>query len=201
VDAIDAWLTDHEVEAFACADVYEACVHLLREYENVPDLVLMGADWLAEDELGIVRYVRETWPQAVMVLYGAAAPAGLDLLPLTLTCRTDAGLQELLAKPPAQVVRQLRARATPRSPAAPLPAVAAAPAGPSVVEPPRLRPLKNEPPLPPGSAPTSRPAASPADPDLSASLGGGLKLTAADPPRSILTAEELAALLDLPDES
>lgn len=108
VEMLDAWLARHKVDVTALADVYEACVHLVTSYEHIPDLALIGADWLAADEFSIVAYIRQTWPRTGVVVYGGTRETPLvDVLPMMLTCRTEAALQELLAGTPADVVRRL----------------------------------------------------------------------------------------------
>lgn len=131
VEAVDAWLAGHGVDVVGLPDVYAACVHILQHYADVPDLVLLGADWLAEDEFALLTYVRQTWPRAGVIVYGS--PAGtplLDILPLMRTCRTEAALRALLAEPPAAVLDALFEQAAalaaplpaPEAPAAPAPA-------------------------------------------------------------------------------
>ncbi len=187
-DALDRWLADHKVQTTAFADVYEACVHLLREYEDIPDVVAIGTDWLAADELAIVRYARETWPRAIIVLCGAAAGAALDTSPLTVACRSDAALQELLAETPLHLLERLCARAAAIPEEIP-PPVVSVPAA-SVPQLPRLRAAS---PVSPAVVP--RPAGGRADPTADAKL----RPATTEAPGSILTAEELSALLDAPD--
>jgi hypothetical protein len=107
VDAIDAWLTAHGVEIVPFNDVYASCVHLLTCYEHIPDLVLVGTDWLAGDELAIVSYVRQTWPRCGIIIYGDAESPAVELLPLVLTCRGPTALGALLARGPDELVRRL----------------------------------------------------------------------------------------------
>jgi len=209
-EAIDAWLSDHDVEVLACADVYEACVHLLREYHNVPEMVVIGTDWLAPDELAIVRYARETWPRAAIVVYGAGASPAPEASPLTIACGSDAALRTVLADSPAQLLERLCLRTVTVPADDLLPTRAATPTpeyGPVF---PPLRPT-------PAGAPTvtrspdgsrtrvSAPGCAPPDCDRRASRGRGalatrppLTLSSTDAARSILTAEELSALLDTP---
>ncbi|MEW6252779.1 MAG: hypothetical protein AB1716_19255, partial [Planctomycetota bacterium] len=100
-EALDAWLTRAGVDVLGFDDVYAACVHLLRGYERVPDLALVGVDWLDADELRIVTFIRQTWPHAGIVVYGAARDLPLfDFLPLTLTCRGEAAVARLLSGAP-----------------------------------------------------------------------------------------------------
>lgn len=108
VEALDGWLARHHVETTALADAYEACVHLITQYEHIPDLALIGADWLADEEFNIVAYIRQTWPHTGIVVYGRARELPLaGLLPMMLTCQTEAALKELLAGTPAEVLQHL----------------------------------------------------------------------------------------------
>lgn len=190
-DTVDAWLSRHGVEVVAPADVYDACAQLLLEFDRIADLVLIGTDWLAPDDLRIVRYIRETWPRSAIVLYGGGAEtAGAELTPFVWPCRTGADLARLVAAPPADVLRHLAEEALPRTltgPSAELPALRRPPVG---------DPPGHVPPVRPDSRGRPQAAAS----DGSVALGGGPGRVAAETPRSLLTAEELAALLDGPLE-
>jgi hypothetical protein len=132
VEALDHWLARHHVDVIPFADVYDACVHLIKDCEHIPDLALIGADWLADDEFNIVTYIRQTWPRTGIVVYGGARETPLvDLLPMMLTCRTEAALQQLLAGTPTDLVRRLWTDIA--EPALP-PAPRAIPTGKAVVE-------------------------------------------------------------------
>lgn len=69
---VDAWLQRYSTSVSRCSDVFDACLNLIRSPEHVPDLVLLGADYLLTDELNIFDYLRETWPSAIVVVYGDA---------------------------------------------------------------------------------------------------------------------------------
>lgn len=177
--AIDDWLARNAVAVTGFADVYDACLYLLRQYERIPDLALLGADWLADDELPLIAYLRQTWPRTVMVVYGGAtAPVRVDLLPLTVTVYGPAALDTLLADTPADLVgRHLSERPSgveQRTPPAGSP----------------HRPVPNGPRLPVLGLDSVCGAAAPGD------SPSDLELPRFEWPRSILTAEELAALLD-----
>lgn len=189
-EAIDAWLSRHEVETISVADVYEACVYLLKHYECVPDLALLGTAWLTEDELSIVRYIRETWPRVGVVIYGGAAETpAFDSSPFTRICRSQAALERVLAEPPAHLLQQLCQQA---APARPLPAA------------PGLRREVDEPLRRPPAAHETRPADPTEGPQaIGDAPGGPAKASSAetDPPYAPLTAEELSALLERTDET
>lgn len=188
--ALNAWLERHGVEVIGFDDVYRACVHLLRRYERIPDLALVGTDWLMDDEINIVAFLRQTWPRVAVILYGGTHESPLvELLPLTRTCRGAAGLSELTSRSPDELLRELTADAGP----------------------PPSRPLVEW----RDSAESDRGGEQrgmragdrAAAPRIEASEIGerseepraALKLSNTESPRSILTAEELAALLDLPE--
>jgi hypothetical protein len=99
--AISSWLERHRVEVVGCTDPYEACAFALTHPKPAPDLAVIGADWLAPDELAIVNYFRETWPRVATVVYGSPqVTAGLQATPLTLVCRSGGAIQRLLAGSP-----------------------------------------------------------------------------------------------------
>jgi hypothetical protein len=127
VEALDAWLARHQVEVTPFDDVYAACVHLLKHYEHIPDLVFVGADWLSRDELSIVSYVRQTWSRSGIIVYSDHPETPLfDFLPFVLTCRGDAAIRELLAATPADLVRRLGEQLRPLVLAPPPPGAVAA---------------------------------------------------------------------------
>jgi len=103
--ALDAWLSRHEVAVVGVEDVYEACVYLLKNYEQVPDLVLIGMDGLAEDEAAIIGRVRDTWPRAGIVIYGRPGAFAVPCVapPVQVCCTTEA-LDRLLSQTPAQLL-------------------------------------------------------------------------------------------------
>ena len=136
-ESLDAWLAQHQVESVPFGDVYEACVHLLQNYAHVPDLVLVGADWLSDDELNIVRYVRQTWSGAAIVVYGSAPDTPrVDILPLVLTCHGERGLRTLLSGTPAELVRRLAESVAPLEPLPAVPPSRPVAAAPRPIQPP-----------------------------------------------------------------
>jgi hypothetical protein len=123
-ELIDAWCRTHGVDAHVCGDAYDACVHLLKRADHVPDVVFIGVDWLAPDEHEIICYARETWPAVGLVLYGGA-PANPAATPPALVCASRGELSALLSEAPAALAarfEQLTELPTPRrdSAAAPL---------------------------------------------------------------------------------
>ena len=111
VEAVDTWLARHEVPVAAFDDAYDACVHLLLHCADIPDLAVVGVDWLTPDEFQILAYIRQTWPHAVIVVYGGEGELpGFDLLPLTQAYARDGGIQTMLADTPEEIVRRLRGR-------------------------------------------------------------------------------------------
>lgn len=118
-DAIDAWLRASAVEPVICVDAYEACVHLLKRAEDVPELVFVGVDWLAPDEQEVIRYVRDTWPAVGMVVYGAPLAPGVADTPLIRVCAARSDLLPLLAAPPAELVDRFAREGAPTAIGAP----------------------------------------------------------------------------------
>ncbi len=109
---IDRWLGDNGVAVERCGDVYRACVRLLRGPALVPELVVIGIDWLSPAQREICGYVRETWPASVQLRYGhEAAPQRPDALPLSYYCRVPDGLATLVAARPDQWIAAIRSRA------------------------------------------------------------------------------------------
>ena len=107
--AIAAWLERHGVEVVACADAFEACTIALTHSAAAPDLALIGADWLAPEELAISSYFRETWPELTIVIYGSAsATAGFEATALTHVCRSAAAVRRMLAATPGALVEESR---------------------------------------------------------------------------------------------
>jgi hypothetical protein len=113
VETIDAWLRAHRMEVVAFDDVYSCGAHLLIGYEQIPDLVFVGSDWLSADERSIVSYVRQTWPQCGIILYGDQELPASELVPLVLDCRGRMELETLLAAGPDELLRRLSAQLRP----------------------------------------------------------------------------------------
>ena len=168
---VDGWLCRHAVRTVTLADVYEACVHLLRHHADVPDLAFIGADWLRTEDGAILGYLRATWPSVAIVVY-SSGQRGLvgQADPRQRVCTSVQALRELLADPPGRLLECIYGEANGR------PAVAVSLVGES--ENASLRPTAREIPSCAGSPGLQR-----VEPE-------------ADPPRSILTHEELSALLD-----
>jgi hypothetical protein len=188
VEAVNAWLARHAVDVVGFRNVYDACVYLLKHYETVPDLALVGTDWLAHDELSIVQYIRETWPRVGVLVYGENDSPVVDLSHLTMTCRSPADLERILEHPPGDVLQRLAFEAH-------------APAGPA---PRRSRPAALRPSRAPTAStshaqPTECLTPTPADLPSATTPAVPSPLPSAAP-RSRLTDEELSALLDAQDE-
>jgi hypothetical protein len=164
---VDDWLRAHAVHRIAFDDVYDACLHLLREPQPVPLLVFIGSDWLMPEELVIAQYARQVWSSTPCLVYGSEPRFALHPSPFgEQVFRSRAALRELLQGPPEHVADQLRAS----TPTAATSVVAARPAA------------------------AGQPGQRDARPGLSISSPED------EPPRSILTNEELSALLDDLDE-
>lgn len=179
-DALDGWLARHGVRVDGFGDVYETCVHLLTNYEQTADLALVGMDWLSDDECAIIPYLRQTWPRVGLVLYGAALNSPLiELLPMTLACRLGEPIRQLLAGTPQELLQRMSTKAAVEAREGPPRPRGVPEAGPALEPRPRTSPVK-------GSA-----------------VAGGMVdagPSCGEAPRSILTAEELAALLQDQEE-
>ena len=192
--AISAWLERHGVEVVACADAFEACTFALTHSAATPDLVLVGADWLAPDELAIIGYFRETWPGVTTVVYGSApATAGFEATRPTLVQRSATAVRRMLADAPGALLEEslkaLRAQAPLDDGWRPQPKL----------------PPSAEPQAPAAGTALPRPAIQTRDTEALGSeftprLTGQDSETASGPPppapQTILTREELAALLE-----
>ena len=187
-EEISAWLRDHRVEVTGFSDAYDLCVHLLQHSAEIPDLALVGADWLSPGEFAIVRYLRETWPGVGIVVYssGGETPP-CEPGPLTRVCRSSHALRQLLSESPERTLSRLRQEASLEAPQAAARSRADRPAA-----------IRETPSQTPASAPgasAAKPNGPPIDRDEQAD--GSKPGPAADqPPRGILTDEELSALLD-----
>lgn len=191
IDTIDGWLQEHCVQVAPFFNVYDACVHLLRHYDQIPDLVFLGADWLARDEFGIVRLVRETWPRVAIIVYGQTPETpSFDYAPLMCTCRSLDELHTLISDSPSALLRRLST-----DPLSAAPSAAPEPAVPIINTEPEMPPARRT------SQSRDDRESTVLDQDVDDSTAGpSLRVAqATEPPRSILTTEELSALLDGPD--
>lgn len=214
VDLVDGWLNQHALEVWGCADSFQACTQLLTAAGDPVQLAFLGVDWLGPDELAIVDYVRETWPRAGMVIYGSAPFGSLQAPDLAVYCGSRAALQAaldhtvdgLIAYLRRQSRRRAHSEATVSAEACDWPTVEAAvptslfavtaartPAGTAVVRNPQSvsspeAPAKAVAPASVQSDNTEQERATDTPPEAPGSV--------TEDPRSILTREELAALLD-----
>lgn len=194
---IERWLTANQVATRQAKDAFDACVVLAEKSQAAPEIVIVGLDWLADDELGLLNLVRETWHNCVLIAYSddrSRLPVLRD--PLALVCCDPAQLTALLAGTTAAFLKRMRdsaARtlANPRAHAAPrhLPASLAAPS-----EMPRVRDLpiarettNHQQPGPPDNFDG-------ADKELQISAGSAPESPAI--PSDLVSREELAALLN-----
>jgi hypothetical protein len=110
VEQFDRWLERHDVSSAVFEDAYAACVHLLQNYNAIPDLALVGADWLSADELSIIAYIRQTWPRTAIVVYvGQREAPRVELLPLTRVVAGEAAVREWTARTPSERVAEINA--------------------------------------------------------------------------------------------
>lgn len=100
-DDIDRWLRAYGVEATVFGDAFDACVFLLEHAEHVPDLILVGTDWLPADERQILDYLADTWPGAGFLLYGnGGMPISMPANSAAFVCRGQAALRAMLDESP-----------------------------------------------------------------------------------------------------
>ena len=105
--AVDNWLERHGVERVCCADALDACAFILKNSAHVPDLAFVGVDRLTADDLAIIKYLRETWPAIGIVLYGEHAELDPHTRATrTLVCPSRAALDEILAASPDRLLAQ-----------------------------------------------------------------------------------------------
>ncbi|MBW7903959.1 MAG: hypothetical protein LC135_14580 [Phycisphaerae bacterium] len=99
-DHICRVLRDAGITPVECLDALEACLHLLRNPQPTPEAVFIGVDWLTREDHVLVGYVRQTWPSVLIVLHGE----GGDAVPApgrpAILCRTAAELGQTLASVP-----------------------------------------------------------------------------------------------------
>ena len=180
-EAISSWLRHYRVGGTDFSDAFEACVYLLEQSEQTPDLAFVGTDWLTPDEFPIIRYIHETWPGVGVIVYGD----GGELPPqesgaLLWRCRSVDALRQLLAESPSVLLQRLRQRN-----------------GDDVAPLPKSEPEASVGPLPQPAPEQSCKQAPTRIPDRAC---GPRRYPRADErnslaSRSVLTAEELAALL------
>jgi len=70
-------------------------------------LAFVGTDRLTADDLAIIQYLRETWPAIAIVLYGEHPELDPHIRATrTLVCPSRAALDEILAAPPDRLLAQ-----------------------------------------------------------------------------------------------
>lgn len=103
--SVDRWLQSGDFSVQRFDDVYSACVYLVTNPDSPPDLVAVGASWLTSDELAIIAYVEQTWPDAPLMVYGWSDDAGRSGASRRVrVCRSSAELRVLLERLPADLV-------------------------------------------------------------------------------------------------
>ncbi len=102
--SVDLWLERGGFRVLRFEDPYSACAYLVTNQDDPPDLVVVGANWLTEDELAIIAYVEQSWPGVAQVVYGFPHDANLQGVPSrAVICRSNAQLRELLERSPGEV--------------------------------------------------------------------------------------------------
>ena len=193
-DAVDRWLRADNVEVVGLSDAYAACVHLLRQYENVADLALIGTDWLDTQEIRIVHYIRQTWPRIGVVMYGTGLNPTAESTPLTRVCSNDAALRKLLTQSPTAVLDALTREAQ-----VAFGEVFRVTGKRRDLNGARAEAPKTAPPRPASPRKLVKRTVEP-ESESRSDAPGRLFMDMPDPSPAMLTAEELAALLDASDE-
>jgi hypothetical protein len=110
-DDVGSWLARQRTDVIGCEDAYAALLAVLRGPAPGPQLVLLSADALDDDEASLVTHIRRAWPEALVVLYGRDVARFRSLEDLQV-CLWPArpSLREFLQQTPEQVVRAMRDR-------------------------------------------------------------------------------------------
>lgn len=102
---IDQWIERHALAGRVVDDPYHACALLIRAPQAIPELLFVGLDRLADDELQIVSLARETWPATLIISYGEPRPL-LCATGLRRHCDDAIAVERLLqAAGPAELIR------------------------------------------------------------------------------------------------
>lgn len=108
-ERIGAWLAREGAERIDCADAFDACVYALQNRGHDVAAVFVGTDWLAPDEYPVLHRLQETWPTAVTVVYGdGRAPYAVDPAARIYVCTTPRDLDQLLSERLEHVVERIR---------------------------------------------------------------------------------------------
>jgi len=112
-DLVCARLSAAGVKVIECADAIDACVHILRFPDPAPHVVFIGTEWLSREDYALMGYLRQTWPGVLVVLHGE----GYDTIPLdrsgpTAVCPTLADLKQLLSGGLDEMVEAARREAS-----------------------------------------------------------------------------------------
>lgn len=109
VTQVDRWLAGYDVRVQVCSDAYELCGIMARQYENAPDFVLIGTDWLLADEFQVFQFTHSTWPEALIIAYGCASDqVPLDVGARFFSCPSPRALVRLLAESPTTLLDRHR---------------------------------------------------------------------------------------------
>ena len=105
---VDRWLVANRVVTSDASDPYHACVALAEKSGVDADLAFVGLDWLSDDELSLLNFVRETWKDCVVVAYSDDRSRQILLRdPLTCICREPAQLAAILASSATDLIQRI----------------------------------------------------------------------------------------------
>lgn len=110
---IDRWLIANRLAISEAPDPYHACVELAENSAVQADLVFVGLDWLSDDELSLLGFVRDTWKNCVLVAYSDDRSRQILLRdPLTCICREPAQLAAILSASATDLIQRIRSAAS-----------------------------------------------------------------------------------------
>lgn len=106
---VEAWLAANGVVVQCVDNAFETCVLLSRKLGDPPNLVIVGLDWLSDDELALLSYIRDTWTNAVLVAYADDRSRQIILRdPMTCVCCEPAQLASLMSGTVADLLNRFQ---------------------------------------------------------------------------------------------
>lgn len=112
-NCVDRWLEAAGVVVSRFDDAYSLCAHLRQDSRPAPDAVAVGVDWLNRCELQVVKYVRQSWPGAVIIVYGTPqAPLDCATWDRLVVCSSRVQLDALLKRQMCDVLAGFQPRAS-----------------------------------------------------------------------------------------
>ncbi|MCA9243547.1 MAG: hypothetical protein KDA32_06310 [Phycisphaerales bacterium] len=103
------WLRRSGIDLIEVPDAVSLCAAACTRLE-APDLAVIGSDWIQQNERQVVDYVRQAWPDAIILVHGRDADAYCGRS--TMTIDSPAKLQRLLATAPDIILTEYQAYMT-----------------------------------------------------------------------------------------